>query len=184
MKSNSSNDNSGDKSFDVEKIITRRIDGKKCLYLIKWEGYPITACTWEPISHLSNIIDMVKEFEDNFPQSINQKLLKEFYLEYQKYKYKKYLQKKRILKTYKNKKSNKIVIPLEDLDLDFPCLINEEEKKEEEISKNDSNSNSFYEMDKKKETENKNIDDNNDILDNDKFNEKTVAKLIKPIIIW
>ena len=182
MKSLVSNNNSGNKSFDVEKIITRRIDGKKCLYLIKWEGYPITACTWEPISHLSNIIDMVNEFEDNFPQSINQKLLKEFYLEYQKYKYKKFLQKKRILKTHKNKKTknNKIVIPLEDLD--FPYPIYEEEEKKEEISK--IHSNSLYEINKNQENESKNIDGNIDILNKDKINEQNVGKLIEPIIIW
>ena len=118
MESNNPNNISGNKSFDVEKIITRRMDGKKCLYLIKWEGYPITDFTWEPISHLSNIIDMVQEFEENFPQSINQKLLKEFYIEYKKYEHKKFLQKKRLMKRQKGQKleSNKIIISLDDTD--------------------------------------------------------------------
>ena len=70
--------------YDVEYIITRKIKGNKKFYLIKWEGYPLTGCSWEPISHLYNVIDMVKEFEENFPQSINHKVLKEFYSEYKK----------------------------------------------------------------------------------------------------
>ena len=180
MKSNNSNNISGNKSFNVEKIITRRIDGKKNLYLIKWEGYPITDCTWEPISHLSNIIDMVQEFEENFPQSINQKLLKEFYIEYKKYEHKKFLQKKRVMKSHKNKKlnSNRIVIPLDDYD--FGCKItDEEEKEDEDVSKKDSNS--FPENNKNIKTASKNIVDTVDILKND---DNVLCKLIKPIIIW
>ena len=82
------------KSYDVEYIITSRTEGKKHYYLIKWEGYPIKDCSWEPISHLSNIMNMVNEFDDNFPNSIAQKALKEFYIELRKYKHKKFLQKK------------------------------------------------------------------------------------------
>jgi len=180
MESNNPNNISGNKSFNVENIITRRIDGKKNLYLIKWEGYPITDCTWEPISHLSNIIDMVKEFEENFPQSINQKLLKEFYIEYKKYEHKKFLQRKRVMKSHKNKKvkSNKIIIPLDDYE--FECKkTDEEDKEDEDVSKIDSNS--IYENNQNMKTACKNIVDSTDILKND---ENVFGKLIKPIIIW
>lgn len=53
MKRNNRNNISGKKSFNFEKIITLRINGKKNLYLIKWEGYLIIDGSWEPISHLS-----------------------------------------------------------------------------------------------------------------------------------
>ena len=119
--------------YDVENIITRRTDGVQNLYLIKWQGYPVKDCSWEPISHLSNVIGMVNEFDENFPRSINQKLLKEFYMELQKYQHKLFLQKKRYLK-YKKKESaypNKIIIPLDDYD--FSLNINLEEEKSEDL---------------------------------------------------
>ena len=86
------------KLYDVEFIITSKIKGKKKFYLIKWKGYPITDCSWEPISHLSNVNDMVKEFDDNFPNSINHKNLKEFKLELKKHKQQKILKKLKNLK--------------------------------------------------------------------------------------
>ena len=62
-----------DDYYEVEKIITRRFKGKNKLYLIKWLGYPITDCTWEPISHLGNINTLVEQFDDNFPNSIDKR---------------------------------------------------------------------------------------------------------------
>ena len=101
------------KLYDIEYIITRRTERNRNFYLIKWEGYSIKDCSWEPVSHLSNIKDMVKEFDDNFPYSINQKALKEFYIELHRYEHKKILQKKRLLKKIKKeRKSNKIIISL------------------------------------------------------------------------
>ena len=108
MKYIKSNNTHRQKCYNVEFIITRRIIGNKKFYLIKWEGYPITGCSWEPISHLSNIKDMVKEFDDNFPNSINHKLLKEFKLELKKYKQNSKIKKFKKIK--KNSKSNKIII--------------------------------------------------------------------------
>ena len=52
--------------YEVEKIITRRLVGKNKIYLIKWAGYPIKDCTWEPISHLDKINFLVEDFDNNF----------------------------------------------------------------------------------------------------------------------
>ncbi len=37
--------------------------GKRTLYFVKWEGFPVEQGTWEPINNLKNIKDMVKEFD-------------------------------------------------------------------------------------------------------------------------
>lgn len=31
-------------------------------YRVKWEGYPEEESTWEPIEHLRNVMDKVKEY--------------------------------------------------------------------------------------------------------------------------
>ena len=165
--------------YNVENIITRRIVGKRKLYLIKWEGYSITESSWEPISNLSNIIYMVKEFEDNFPSSINQKLMNEYIVKIKRCKYKKFSNKKIILKKRKNKQSsnnnNKIIIILDDLEQEFNKV--KEEEEEEEQSKIDFN----YICEKKeKEVNEKKIFVNN-VGTNNINNE---VKLIRPIIIW
>ena len=172
------------KCYDVEYIITRRTEGKKNFYLIKWEGYPIKDCSWEPISHLSNVMDMVNEFDDNFPSSIEQKALKEFYVELRKYEHKKFLQKKRLLKRQKDKKleSNKIIISLEDINIDYSKTQNDDEKSKIEINLISPCEN---ENDNNKENEDKDNDINYDKINNDnEDNIKNVGKLIKPIIIW
>lgn len=64
--------------YEVEKIIAfKKIKSKK-LYLIKWENYPVSQCTWEPSENLSNVRDMVKEFEKDYPNSVDKKMYQEF----------------------------------------------------------------------------------------------------------
>ena len=43
---------SDDEYYIVEKILDRKKEGKKFLYKVKWEGYPESSCTWEPLSNL------------------------------------------------------------------------------------------------------------------------------------
>ena len=162
------------KLYNVEFIITRKIKGKKKFYLIKWEGYPITDCSWEPISHLSNVNDMVKEFDDNFPNSINHKYLKEFKLELKKYKH-----HKNHKKTEKNKKklktpqSTKIIIELDDID--FNSINNEKEKDETNIESD------LIVVKKDNGERNELIKNDNDDISNYFKND---GKLIKPVLIW
>ena len=64
--------------YEVEKIITRKTFGKNRMYLIKWLGYPLKDCSWEPISNLSSISDMVENFDQNFPNSVDKRQLKKY----------------------------------------------------------------------------------------------------------
>ncbi|KAJ7375134.1 La ribonucleoprotein [Desmophyllum pertusum] len=40
-------------TYNVERIIYRRKVRNDHEYLIKWEGWPLESCTWEPSSHLT-----------------------------------------------------------------------------------------------------------------------------------
>ena len=164
--------------YKIENIITKRNDGKRNYYLIKWVGYPISCCTWEPISNLFYAMEMVQKFEDNFPFSINQKLLNEFLIEYKKQK-----REKRLLKKKKKKEaiSNKIIICIDNLDLDYNGEKKEENKEEESI-KIETNS----EFDKIEENSNKEESFNFIINknENELFNDNNEGKLKRPVLIW
>ena len=71
--------NNANDYFDVERIITRKYKGDKKYYLIKWEGYPLKDCSWEPASNLENIKSMVENFDNNYPNSIKKRLLKKYF---------------------------------------------------------------------------------------------------------
>ena len=92
-----------DDYYDVENIITRKFIGNNKVYLIKWAGYPVKDCTWEPIAHLHSIKHLIKNFEENFPKSIDKRQLKKYcrainYGIKRKIKRKKKFNKKRDLK--------------------------------------------------------------------------------------
>lgn len=38
----------------VEKIMDQRRRGRQTEYLVKWTGFPETACTWEPARNVSS----------------------------------------------------------------------------------------------------------------------------------
>ena len=176
MKYIKSSNTNRQKCYNVEFIITRKIKGKKKFYLIKWEGYPITDCSWEPISHLSNVNDMVREFDDNFPNSIKHRYLKEFQLELKKYKQQKKIEKIKKFKIIKkNSYFNKIIIELDD-DKDLNLIDNEKEKDETKIECNLI----FEKMDNEDKNEKLVNTTDNDI--NNYF--KNDGKLIRPVLIW
>ena len=77
------------KYYKVDKIITRKIKKGKKYYLIKWKGFSLEHSTWEPISHLSKILNIVEIFDNNFPDSIEKEEYAKFLKLYKKYKKKK-----------------------------------------------------------------------------------------------
>ena len=150
--------------YKVEKIITRKYDGKNKLYLIKWSGFPLKDCTWEPISHLDKIKDLVENFDKNFPSSIDKRRLRKYsYIIHNKHKASSEIKNKnRIIIQIDNKineiKNNHIIINLE----------------ESKIT-NEKINDDIKETSKSENTENNSIEETNDTND---------LKLIKPIIIW
>ena len=50
-------------TYEVEKIIGQRVNKAGIqFYLIKWKGYSTEEATYEPISCLENVKDMVEQF--------------------------------------------------------------------------------------------------------------------------
>jgi hypothetical protein len=56
---------SSDELYNVEKILDKRDINGKVEYKIKWEGYPNSQCTWEPMSNLESVKELVEEYEKN-----------------------------------------------------------------------------------------------------------------------
>jgi hypothetical protein len=57
-----------DKEYTVEKIVDRRMVKGKYEYLIKWEDYPESENTWEPLKNLGSIKELVDEYDKEFPK--------------------------------------------------------------------------------------------------------------------
>lgn len=54
----------GDQQYVVEKILDKRIDSKGfAKYLVKWEGYPSTSNTWEPLENLVDCDAAMQQYE-------------------------------------------------------------------------------------------------------------------------
>ena len=62
------------KVYEVEKIITCKIYKNKKYYLIKWLCYPIKESTWEPKSSIKHLKEILRKFEVNYPNSIDQNM--------------------------------------------------------------------------------------------------------------
>ena len=180
MKNLNNKKYSKNKLYNIDKIITRKIIKGKKFYLIKWEGYSLEHCTWEPISHLKNVLNMVKEFESNYPNSIIKNEYQNFLTLYNKYQAHKILNKKRFLKKNKNKTflSNKININLDEIKKD---IMSKEEHIEEPVSINMNESRNDINEEKEIKTINE-ISNNPTNCDN--LYNKNKNKLIKPVLIW
>ena len=55
----------GEEEYEVERIMNRRkiantIDEYE--YLVKWRNYPLSECSWQPLSNLHNCIDLVIQY--------------------------------------------------------------------------------------------------------------------------
>ena len=60
----SSSDN--EQEYGVEKILGKKQISGHPFYLIKWEGYPISQSTWEPVENLAHSQEILGEFEREY----------------------------------------------------------------------------------------------------------------------
>lgn len=180
--------------YNIEKIITRKIKNNKKFYLIKWEGFPLDQCTWEPLSHLENVLYDVEIFDLNYPDSICEKELKEVLkIIKSKVKGKKPNKNKKDVIIRKNNQFNNInknLIIEDKLDSykNNHIGINLNEDIENEIEKElikENDKEKENEIIKEKEKESKNENDDNLIDFNKKLDiDINNKKLIMPIVIW
>ncbi len=62
-----------DNEYEVEKIVDKRIKNGKIEYKIKWAGYSMNECTWEPMKNLESAKELVDEYNRSHPISNGQK---------------------------------------------------------------------------------------------------------------
>ena len=62
--------------YNIEKILERRVVNGKFQYKIKWEGYPMSQCTWDPLKNLESVKELVEEFDFLHPITPTQKPIK------------------------------------------------------------------------------------------------------------
>ena len=55
--------------YFVERILDKKTVNGKVYYFVKWEDYPISQSTWEPIKNLRKSMDLIYEFERDRKQS-------------------------------------------------------------------------------------------------------------------
>ena len=171
--------------YEVERIITRKGFGKNRMYLIKWLGYPLKDCSWEPVSHLNSISNMIENFDKNFPYSIDKKLLKKYlYIIKQRESHiiriKNPFLEKRVFKKEKIKPKNDVIIYIDNSE----NIKEFEEKKEEEKKAVIEIPDNLAEIKNEQETVNLDEKENNDKSNMTFSDDKKSLKLIKPIIIW
>lgn len=51
--------------YVVEKILGKRTKNSKVEYLVKWENYPHSDNTWEPLVNLESVMFLIDEYESN-----------------------------------------------------------------------------------------------------------------------
>ena len=49
--------------YYVEEIMEKKVINKKIYYKVKWDGFPLDECTWEPLDALSNVHNLIDKFE-------------------------------------------------------------------------------------------------------------------------
>ena len=65
-----------EQEYLVEKIIGKRIENGKEKFRVKWLGFPLSQCTWEPIENLKNVIPLIEDYKLNEKKTKSEKLLK------------------------------------------------------------------------------------------------------------
>ena len=192
------NFNYGNDFYDVEKIITKKHKGNKRYYLIKWVGYPLSECSWEPSSNLENISKMVDDFDNNYPNSVDKRQLKKYLRLINGNKKNRNKNKLKIKYHSKNEdnSNNNLIIRInisgiinqeekelaKNKNIEIPCA-NHEEKNDEESKETEIKS---INIDENRNDEKIVIKNDNKLIniENEPTDGNDAPKLIKPIVIW
>ena len=67
-KSKTEENGDAENDYEVEKILRKRVKNGKVEYYLKWRGFGMEDCTWEPREHLT-CEDLIRQFEDDEKES-------------------------------------------------------------------------------------------------------------------
>ena len=56
--------------YNIEKVLDRKKVNGRFEYKIKWEGYPLSQSTWEPMKNLLNAKALIDEYDKTHPVNI------------------------------------------------------------------------------------------------------------------
>ena len=59
-----------EETYEVERVVAKRIRSRKVEYFIKWQGYCSSVNTWEPREHLPG--EIIIAFEDRCPLRVDE----------------------------------------------------------------------------------------------------------------
>ena len=59
--------------FTIEKILDKMKIKDKIFYKIKWKGYPMEECTWEPLENLQYALSLVEQFDKEWTNKSKKK---------------------------------------------------------------------------------------------------------------
>jgi len=62
----------GEEEFEVEKILNKRIVWGKEKFFVRWKGYTVEGDTWESRENLENAKELVKEFEREYREEVEE----------------------------------------------------------------------------------------------------------------
>lgn len=68
---------SAEKEYQIERIVDKKVDKGRSFYKVKWEGFPMSQCTWEPSSHFAKAKEYIEDYEARIHNIANSKNLKE-----------------------------------------------------------------------------------------------------------
>jgi transposase InsO family protein len=63
----------GEKEYEVEKILDKRVHRRRTEYLVKWRGYDQFESTWLPAKELTHAKEALQEFENTSPGRLESK---------------------------------------------------------------------------------------------------------------
>jgi hypothetical protein len=52
--------------YEAEAILDSKCEGGIMSYYVKWVGYSEDECSWEPVEHMTNAADLIKEYHADY----------------------------------------------------------------------------------------------------------------------
>ena len=64
-----------EKEYQIEQIVDKKVEKGKNFYKVKWHGFPMSQCTWEPSSHFNKAKEYIEDYEARMQNIITSKII-------------------------------------------------------------------------------------------------------------